>query len=99
MWQDIKFAVRMLAKAPGFTAVAVLSLTLGIGANTTIFTLAKAVFLHSIPVKDPSTLMVLYSPAQSHHGPLQEYVGTPSPNAPDCRDAIKAFPGVWIAIP
>ena len=99
MWQDIKFAVRMLAKAPGFTAVAVLSLTLGIGANTTIFTLAKAVFLHSIPVKDPSTLMVLYSTAQSHNGPLQEYLGTPYPNATDYRDNIKSFSGVSIAIP
>jgi len=99
MWQDIKFAVRMLGKAPGFTAVAVLSLTLGIGANTTIFTLAKAVFLHSIPVKDPSTLMVLYSTAQSHNGPLQEYLGTPYPNATDYRDNIKSFSGVSIAIP
>ncbi len=99
MWQDIKFAVRMLAKAPGFTAVAVLSLTLGIGANTTIFTLAKAVFLHSIPVKDPATVMVLYSTAQSHNGPLQEYLGTPYPNATDYRDNIKSFSGVSIAIP
>ncbi|HLW43297.1 MAG TPA: ABC transporter permease [Candidatus Acidoferrales bacterium] len=99
MWQDIKFAVRMLAKAPGFTAVAVLSLTLGIGANTTIFTLAKAVFLHSVPVKDPSTLMVLYSTAQSHNGPLQEYLGTPYPNATDYRDNIKSFSSVSIAIP
>ena len=99
MWQDIKFAVTMLGKAPGFTAVAVLSLTLGIGANTTIFTLAKAVFLHSIPVKDPSTLMVLYSTAQSHNGPLQEYLGTPYPNATDYRDNIKSFSGVSIAIP
>ncbi|MGB7023711.1 MAG: ABC transporter permease, partial [Candidatus Acidiferrales bacterium] len=99
MWQDIKFAVRMLAKAPGFTAVAVLSLTLGIGANTTIFTLAKAVFLHSIPVKDPALVVVLYSTAQSHNGPLQEYLGTPYPNATDYRDNIKSFSGVSIAIP
>ena len=99
MWQDIKFAVRMLAKAPGFTAVAVLSLTLGIGANTTIFTLAKAVFLHSIPVKDPARVVVLYSTAQSHNGPLQEYLGTPYPNAVDYRDNIKSFSGVSIAIP
>ena len=99
MWQDIKFAVRMLGKAPGFTAVAVLSLTLGIGANTTIFTLAKAVFLHSIPVKDPSRVVILYSTAQSHNGPLQEYLGTPYPNATDYRDNIKSFSGVSIAIP
>ena len=51
--QDLKYAVRMLVKKPGFTLVAVLSLTLGIGANTTIFTLAKAVFLQTVAAKDP----------------------------------------------
>ncbi len=44
LWQDVRYAVRTLAKNPGFTAVAVLSLTLGIGGTTTIFTLVKAVF-------------------------------------------------------
>ncbi len=99
MWQDIKFAVRMLAKAPGFTAVAVLSLTLGIGANTTIFTLAKAVFLHSIPVKDPARVMILYSTALDRSGQLQEYLATPFPNATDYRDNIKSFSGVSVAFP
>ncbi|HEV2315559.1 MAG TPA: ABC transporter permease [Candidatus Acidoferrales bacterium] len=99
MWQDIKFAVRMLAKAPGFTAVAVLSLTLGIGANTTIFTLAKAVFLHSTPVKDPAHVMILYSTALDRSGQLQEYLPTPYPNATDYRDNIKSFSGVSIAFP
>ncbi len=98
MWQDIKFAVRMLAKAPGFTAVAVLSLTLGIGANTTIFTLAKAIFLQAIPVKDPPTLMVLYSTAQSHNGPLQEYLPTPYPNAVDYRAKTNVFTGACILV-
>ena len=98
MWQDIKFAVRMLVKAPGFTAVAVLSLTLGIGANTTIFTLAKAIFLQAIPVKDPSTLMVLYSTAQSHKGPLQQYLPTPYPNAVDYRAKTNVFSGSCILV-
>ena len=98
MWQDIKFAVRMLVKAPGFTAVAVLSLTLGIGANTTIFTLAKAIFLQAIPVKDPPTLMVLYSTAQSHNGPLQEYLPTPYPNAVDYRAKTDVFSGSCILV-
>ncbi len=98
MWQDVKFAVRMLAKAPGFTAVAVLSLTLGIGANTTIFTLAKAIFLQAIPVKDPPTLMILYSTAQSHKGPLQEYLPTPYPNAVDYRAKTNVFTGACILV-
>ncbi len=97
MWRDVKFAVRMLAKAPGFTAVAVLSLTLGIGANTTIFTLAKAVFLHSIPVKNPSGVMMLYSTAQDRSGPLQQYLGTPYPNALDYQKDLKSFSGISIA--
>ncbi|MGB6485012.1 MAG: ABC transporter permease [Candidatus Acidiferrales bacterium] len=99
MWQDIKYGLRMLGKAPGFTAVAVLTLTLGIGANTTIFTLAKAVFLHSVPVKDPARVMVFYSNATSRKGPPQEYLSTPYPNAIDYRRDIKSFSGISIAIP
>jgi predicted permease len=97
-WQDVKYGVRMLAKAPGFTAVAVLSLTLGIGANTTIFTLAKAVFMQAIPVKDPSTLMVLFSTAQSRDGPVQEFLPTPYPNARDYREKTDVFAGVNIQV-
>ena len=98
MWQDVKFAVRMLGKAPGFTAVAVLSLTLGIGANTTIFTLAKAIFLQSVPVKDPSTLMVLFSTARSHNGPVQQFLPTPYPNAVDYRAKTDVFSGSCILV-
>jgi predicted permease len=97
--QDLRYGLRVLAKSPGFTAVAVLSLTLGIGANTTIFTLAKAIFLKSIPVKDPSTLMSLFSTAQSKGGPLQEYLPTPYPNAADYREKNDVFSGAAIAIP
>ena len=99
MWQDIKFAVRMLGKAPGFTAVAVLSLTLGIGANTTIFTLVKAVFLQSVPVKDPARVVSLYSDATSRKGPPQEDLPTPYPNAVDYREKTDVFSGSAIAIP
>ena len=49
---DLRYALRMMIKRPGFTAAAVLSLALGIGANCTIFTLAKAAFLQTVPVKD-----------------------------------------------
>ena len=96
--QDLRYGIRMLFKSPGFTTVAVLSLTLGIGANTTIFTLAKAIFLHSIPVKDPSSVVILYSTALDKSGRLQEYLPTPYPNAQDYRADIKSFASSAIAM-
>lgn len=98
LWEDLKFGVRLLGKAPAFTAVALLSLTLGIGANTSIFTLAKAFFLESVPVKDPSRVVSLYSNAQSRKGPPQLYLPTPYLNAVDYREKTDVFSGSSIAI-
>ncbi|MFN7996142.1 MAG: ABC transporter permease [Bryobacteraceae bacterium] len=60
MWNDLRFALRTLSRSPLFTAVAVLSLALGIGANTSIFSLLDQVLYRSLPVRDPRSLVVLH---------------------------------------
>src|SRR5258705_5244503 len=58
--KDVRYGLRMLVRNPGFTLVAILSLALGIGANTTIFTLVNTVLLHPIPVRDPQRLVSVF---------------------------------------
>ena len=57
LWRDLRHCVRGLSRSPGFTLIAVLSLALGIGANTAIFTLIKQVLLQNLPVRDPQQLV------------------------------------------
>src|SRR5512146_1342520 len=59
LWQDVRYALRLMARTPGFTAIAVVTLAIGIGANTAVFSLMEAVMFRSLPVQDAPQLVVL----------------------------------------
>jgi putative ABC transport system permease protein len=96
--QDVRYALRMLRKSPGFAAIAVITLALGIGANTAIFTLFDQVLLRRLPVRDPQQLVQLRSSGSDtgrtsarsrNHGDYFSY-----PMYRDLRDRNTVFGGM-----
>ncbi|MBI3404109.1 MAG: ABC transporter permease, partial [Acidobacteria bacterium] len=91
---DIRYGLRMLIKNPGFTLVAVLTLALGIGANTTIFTLINAVFLHPIAVTDPERVISVFTTDEKNRGPFSNFAPMSQLNFRDYRDSNDVFSGL-----
>jgi predicted permease len=97
LWNDIRFGLRMLAKSPGFTAIAVVTLALGIGANTAIFSLMNQVLLRDLPIQNPNELEILRAP-----GPETGHVSTDGdetesfsyPMYKGLRDTNSVFSGI-----
>ena len=87
--QDIRHAVRLLAKTPGFTAVAVLTLGLGIGANTAIFSVVNALLLRPLPYGHPERLVTVWQDMRARGGPADEWA-TPG-NYADWREERALF--------
>src|SRR5882672_4553775 len=96
--QDIRYALRGLRKSPGFAIVAVITLALGIGANTAIFTVVNAVFFHTIPVGNPNRLVTLYTADQrkSLGGLNNGFLPLSFPNADDIQKRTLSFSVVAI---
>ena len=97
LWQDVRYGVRTLAKNPGSTAVVLVTLALGIGLNTSIFTLFDAVALRSLPVKDPATVVNVYQRIQG-----ESYRPFSYPEYDALRNSTGVFSGLvaysWIPI-
>jgi predicted permease len=94
LWADLRYAFRSFRKAPVFTAVAVLSLALGIGANTAIFTLLDQVLLRLLPVKDPQQLVLLTMRGR-HYGSNWGGNMISYPMYRDFQDHNEAFTGMF----
>ena len=89
MMQEIRHAFRMIARSPGFTAIAVLSLALGIGANAAIFSLADALLFRPLPVTDPGSVMAL-----SLDTPGGDLGNFSYPDYRDLRSSAKSLDGL-----
>src|SRR5579864_4991308 len=86
LWQDLKYGIRMLARSPGFTAVALLTLALGIGANTAMFSVVEGAVLAPLPYFQPDHLVVVWE-----NNPRFPRVWVSYPNFQDWQHSARSF--------
>ncbi|MEN3330906.1 MAG: hypothetical protein V7641_271 [Blastocatellia bacterium] len=91
LWLDIRYGFRLFVKKPGFTLIVVLTLALGIGANTAIFGIINTVLMHPLPFREPHRLVMLWE-TNLEEGVSQDQVSPP--NLRDWRDQSQVFDGV-----
>ncbi len=91
LWQDMRFGLRMLRKNPGFSAVAVLTLALGIGANTAVFSVVEAILLRPLPYTDPSRLVEVFNSYNSSSVANFPKVGLSPGDFADWRGHVTLF--------
>jgi predicted permease len=89
--EDLRYAARLLVKSPVFTLAAVVSLGLGVGANTTIFSLVNEVLLNPLPVHEPSRLVSLFTTDAKNRARFQGFMATSYPNFKDYREQGEAL--------
>src|ERR1700732_4309865 len=94
--QDLRYALRMLLKSPGFTSVAILTLALGIGANVATFSVVYAVVLRSLPFPHPEQLVRVFDDLR---GPNEQDVGMSAPELWDLQDRSGVFQDISAVAP